>query len=77
LHPIPDELKRGSKQPVELIKQLRCKSYATSLFHTLEQFYSVNSLEKDYWIANKHYNSSGYKNMGNIIFEQLSLNLEK
>jgi hypothetical protein len=77
IHPLPSELIEGAIQPFELIQQLKNKSYVTLLFESFNEYYRNNDIAKDYWVVNKHYNSKGYFNMGNIIFNELKLNTIK
>jgi hypothetical protein len=73
IHPLPSELIEDAIEPFELVEQLKNKPYVTLLFESFNDYYRNNDIVKDYWIINKHYNSKGYYNMGNIIYNELKL----
>lgn len=72
-HPIPHELKPNSKQPSLLINELQKKDYAIVLFNSFNDYYKTDDIDNNYWKLNKHFNSRGYFNMGNIIYNKLKL----
>ncbi len=73
LHPLPHELKPNSKQPSLLINELQKKDFATILFEPFKDYYNTSNIDNDYWPMNKHFNSKGYFNMGNIIYSKLKI----
>jgi hypothetical protein len=70
LQPVPAEI-RNQKEKNEFSDVFANKDYAICLLKPLNEYYKYNNIDEHSWHINGHFNSEGYWNLGNIIYQEL------